>query len=105
MKIAGLQGGGQMDNHADFERAPVEGDRIGPELHDKALPALGGKSKIDRVQHLITAGAASASLPGAARLLPLRLPSSTIPPSKAPRVISVVYRRSPSVSSHSRARS
>ncbi len=47
VEVAGLQGVGQVDEHADFERAPVKSARFGPALGDKALPALGRKAEID----------------------------------------------------------
>ena len=55
VEIAGLQGVGQVDEDADLERAPVESDRSGSALGDKALPALGGKAEIDVVRHFIAA--------------------------------------------------
>ncbi len=53
VEVAGLQGVGQVDEHADFERAPVESAGPGPSLGDKALPALGREAEVDVVQHRV----------------------------------------------------
>jgi hypothetical protein len=45
-----------MDEHANFERAPIQRARLGPSFDDKAPPALGGKTEIAFVQYLFTAG-------------------------------------------------
>ena len=58
VEVAGLQGVGQVDEHAHLERAPVENDAPGPAPGDEALPALGGEAEIDVARDLVAAGVA-----------------------------------------------
>ena len=64
VEVAGLQGVGQVDEHAHPQRPPVERVRLGPTLGDERLPALGREAEVDVALHLISAGMAVAAHDG-----------------------------------------
>ena len=51
VKVAGLQGVGQVDEYADLKRPPIESARWAPGFGDETLPTLGREADVEVARH------------------------------------------------------